>query len=84
MFRNLRFSAASVSVTFVFFALMGVMYFLTSYLQSVLGYSALQAGFRMLPVAAGTDRRVEAVGGAHRAVRHEGRRRERAGHGRRA
>jgi MFS family permease len=29
VFRNLRFSAASVSITFVFFALMGVMYFLT-------------------------------------------------------
>ena len=41
MFRNLRFSAASLSVTFVFFALMGVMYFLTTYLQSVLGYGAL-------------------------------------------
>jgi EmrB/QacA subfamily drug resistance transporter len=53
VFRNLRFSAASASVTFVFFALMGVMYFLTTYLQSVLGYSALQAGVRTLPVAAG-------------------------------
>jgi len=53
VFRNLRFSAANVSVTFVFFALMGVMYFLTTYLQSVLGYSALQAGVRMLPIAVG-------------------------------
>ena len=32
---------------------MGVMYFLTSYLQSVLGHSALDAGVRMLPIAAG-------------------------------
>jgi EmrB/QacA subfamily drug resistance transporter len=53
VFRNLRFSAASISITFVFFALMGVMYFLTTYLQSVLGYSALQAGVKMLPIAAG-------------------------------
>ena len=53
VFRNLRFSAASISITFVFFALMGVMYFLTTYLQSVLGFSALEAGFRMLPIAAG-------------------------------
>jgi EmrB/QacA subfamily drug resistance transporter len=53
VFRNLRFSAASISITFVFFALMGVMYFLTTYLQSVLGYSALEAGVRMLPIAAG-------------------------------
>jgi EmrB/QacA subfamily drug resistance transporter len=53
VFRNLRFSAASISITFVFFALMGVMYFLTTYLQSVLGYSALQAGVKMLPIAFG-------------------------------
>jgi EmrB/QacA subfamily drug resistance transporter len=53
VFRNLRFSAASLSVTFVYFALMGVMYFLTSYLQSVLGHDALAAGVRMLPIAAG-------------------------------
>ena len=53
VFRNLRFSAASISITFVFFALMGVMYFLTTYLQSVLGYSALEAGTKMLPIAIG-------------------------------
>jgi EmrB/QacA subfamily drug resistance transporter len=53
VFRNLRFSAASASITFVYFALMGVMYFLTTYLQSVLGYSALDAGVRMLPIAGG-------------------------------
>jgi EmrB/QacA subfamily drug resistance transporter len=53
VFRNLRFSAASVSVTFVFFALMGVMYFLTTYLQTVMGYSALGAGVRMVPIAVG-------------------------------
>ena len=53
VFRNLRFSAASISVAFVFFALMGVVYFLTTYLQSVMGYTALEAGVRMLPVAAG-------------------------------
>ena len=53
VFRNARFSAASASITFVYFALMGVMYFLTTYLQSVLGMSALDAGLRMLPVAVG-------------------------------
>jgi MFS family permease len=45
-FRNLRFSAASISIAFVFFALMGVVFFLTTYLQSVLGFSALQSGVR--------------------------------------
>ncbi|HET9740060.1 MAG TPA: DHA2 family efflux MFS transporter permease subunit [Solirubrobacteraceae bacterium] len=53
VFRNLRFSAASLSITFVYFALMGVMYFLTTYLQTVLGMSALDAGVQMLPIAAG-------------------------------
>jgi EmrB/QacA subfamily drug resistance transporter len=53
VFRNLRFSAASISVTFVFFALMGVLFFLTTYMQTVLGYSALGTGVRVLPVAVG-------------------------------
>src|SRR5919108_100812 len=53
VFRNLRFSAASASITFVYFSLMGVMYFMTTYMQSVLGFSALEAGIRMLPIAAG-------------------------------
>jgi EmrB/QacA subfamily drug resistance transporter len=53
VFRNLRFSAASISIAFVFFALMGVMYCLTTYLQSVLGNSALQAGVKTLPIAIG-------------------------------
>jgi EmrB/QacA subfamily drug resistance transporter len=53
VFRNLRFTAASASIAFVYFALMGVMYFLTTYLQSVLGYSAFDAGLRMLAPAVG-------------------------------
>jgi EmrB/QacA subfamily drug resistance transporter len=53
VFRNLRFSVASISIAFVFFALMGVMYCLTTYLQSVLGNSALQAGVKTLPIAIG-------------------------------
>ena len=53
VFRNLRFSAASLSITFVFFALMGVLFFITTYMQAVLGYSALGTGLRVLPVAFG-------------------------------
>ena len=53
VFRNPRFSAASLSITFVFFALMGVMFFLTTYMQAVRGYSALDTGVRVLPVAFG-------------------------------
>jgi Na+/melibiose symporter-like transporter len=32
---------------------MGVMFFLTSYLQTVMGYSALETGIRVLPIAGG-------------------------------
>jgi EmrB/QacA subfamily drug resistance transporter len=53
VFRNLRFSAASASVAFVYFSLMGVSYFLTSYMQSVLGHSALGAGELMIAIAVG-------------------------------
>src|SRR5690242_13309758 len=53
IFRNRRFSAASLSVMLVFFGLMGTVFMLTTYLQTVLGYSALEAGIRMLPVAVG-------------------------------
>jgi len=53
LFRNLRFSAASVSVTLSFFALNGAMFFLTMYLQQVKGLSALETGIRFIAIAAG-------------------------------
>jgi EmrB/QacA subfamily drug resistance transporter len=52
-FRNPRFSAASLSIALVFFALFGSMFFLTQYLQFVLGYGTLEAGLRIVPVALG-------------------------------
>jgi EmrB/QacA subfamily drug resistance transporter len=51
-FANPRFSAASVAVTLVFFAMFGAMFFVSQYMQFVLGYSALQSGAALLPVAA--------------------------------
>ncbi|MET8699011.1 MFS transporter [Kitasatospora sp. NPDC004723] len=51
-FRNKVFSASVVVVGVVFFALMGVSFFGVFYTQSVRGYSALQAGVLMLPLAA--------------------------------
>lgn len=50
-FRNRRFSAANVAITLVFFAMFGASFVITQYLQTVLGFSPLQAGFRMLPMA---------------------------------
>jgi EmrB/QacA subfamily drug resistance transporter len=51
IFRNLRFTAASVSVTSAFFALFGFIFLITQYFQLVKDYSPLQAGVRTLPVA---------------------------------
>jgi EmrB/QacA subfamily drug resistance transporter len=51
LFRDPRFWAASVSVTLVFFALNGGLFILTQHLQFLLGYTPLQAGLRLLPVA---------------------------------
>ena len=51
-FKNPRFSAASGSITLVFFAMFGSMFLLTQYLQFVLAYSPLETGVRMLPFAA--------------------------------
>jgi EmrB/QacA subfamily drug resistance transporter len=53
LFRNMRFTAASLSVTLVMFSLMGVLFFLTQYLQGVLGLSAIETGLRFIPLAIG-------------------------------
>src|SRR5689334_6031721 len=50
-FKNPRFSAASIAVTLVFFALFGSLFFVSQYLQFVLGYDPLQAGVCLLPIA---------------------------------
>jgi EmrB/QacA subfamily drug resistance transporter len=50
-FANPRFTAASVTVTLVFFALFGFVFLATQYLQFVLGYSPFDAGVRTLPFA---------------------------------
>jgi EmrB/QacA subfamily drug resistance transporter len=51
IFENLRFSAASVSVTASFFALFGFVFLITQYFQLIRGYGPLEAGVRTLPVA---------------------------------
>jgi EmrB/QacA subfamily drug resistance transporter len=51
LFRNARFTAASSTVTILFFSLFGFLFLSTQYLQFVLGYSPSAAGLRMLPYA---------------------------------
>ncbi|MFS4109723.1 MFS transporter [Streptomyces sp. PD-S100-1] len=51
-FKNKVFSAAMAAIALVFFALMGVTFFSVFYTQSVRGYSPLQSGLLMIPLAA--------------------------------
>jgi MFS transporter, DHA2 family, multidrug resistance protein len=51
LFRQPAFSAATVAIGLTFFALFGSTFYLAFYLQAVRGYSALQAGLCLLPVA---------------------------------
>src|SRR5690242_10083498 len=53
LFRNPRFTASSAAISLAFFALFGMIFFLTQYMQMVKGYDALDAGIKTLPVAAG-------------------------------
>jgi EmrB/QacA subfamily drug resistance transporter len=50
-FRNARFTAASVAVMLGYFAMFGSLFLLTQLLQFVLGFSAFEAGVRLLPLA---------------------------------
>jgi EmrB/QacA subfamily drug resistance transporter len=50
-FKNRRFSAANIAITLVFFAMFGQMFVMAQYMQIVLGYTALEAGLRMLPMS---------------------------------
>jgi len=54
LFKNARFTAASLSVTTAFFALFGFIFLITQFLQLVQGYTPLQAGIRTLPFAVAT------------------------------
>jgi Na+/melibiose symporter-like transporter len=49
--RNPRFSGASAGIMLLFVAMFGSLFLLTQYLQIVMGYSPLQAGIRLLPMA---------------------------------
>jgi EmrB/QacA subfamily drug resistance transporter len=51
LFRNLRFTAASGSVTISFFALFGFIFMVTQYFQFLKGYTPFSTGLRLLPVA---------------------------------
>jgi EmrB/QacA subfamily drug resistance transporter len=52
-FRNPRFSVASLGIGFASFSMFGAIFALTQFLQDAMGYSALEAGAAMSPIAIG-------------------------------
>jgi MFS family permease len=50
-FKNMSFTGANIALTLVAFAMFGCFFFLSQYLQTIHGYTALQAGVRLLPMA---------------------------------
>ena len=64
-FRNPRFSVGTFAVSVAFFALLGGIFALTQYLQFAHGYSAIEAGAVMSPIAPGL---VMGAGSSSRAV----------------
>jgi EmrB/QacA subfamily drug resistance transporter len=64
-FRSARFSVGTVAVSVAFFSLLGGIFALTQYLQFAHGYSAIEAGAIMSPMALGL---VMGAGSSNRAV----------------
>ena len=65
-FKNMSFTGANTAIALVFFGMFGSMFFFSQYYQSVQGFTALEAGLRVLPislfliVAAGMSTRLSA------------------------
>jgi EmrB/QacA subfamily drug resistance transporter len=53
LFRDPRLSAAAAAIGLNFFAMAGVYFFMSFYLQNVRGYTPLHAGLLTIPIAAG-------------------------------
>jgi EmrB/QacA subfamily drug resistance transporter len=68
-FRSARFSVGTAAVSAAFFALLGGIFALTQYLQFVVGYSAIEAGAIMSPMALGL---MMGAGSSSKAVRRLG------------
>jgi predicted MFS family arabinose efflux permease len=68
-FRSARFSVGTAAVSVAFFALLGGIFALTQYLQFAHGYSAIEAGAIMTPIALGL---MMGAGSSSKAVRRLG------------
>ncbi len=67
LFRNPRFSGASLSITVAFFSLAGFIFLIVQYMQVIKGWTPLETGVRTLPVAVAVG--VSSVLGTEIAVR---------------
>lgn len=71
LFRNRGFSAGSITLTLLFFAMAGVVFLQAQYLQFILDFTPLAAGVSLVPAAVGMGLGTGA--GAHLAAMHGGR-----------
>jgi EmrB/QacA subfamily drug resistance transporter len=71
LFRNPAFSGASTALAMLFFAMAGAVFLQAQYLQFILGYTPLAAGFALVPAALGMI--VGTGAGAHLAQQRGGR-----------
>ncbi len=76
-FRSARFSVGTAAVSVAFFALLGAIFALTQYLQFAHGYSAIEAGAVMSPIALGLMMGAGCVEQGGEAARYHARRRGR-------
>ncbi|MCD4684642.1 MAG: MFS transporter, partial [Anaerolineae bacterium] len=51
LFRNPSFTGANIAMTLMMFGMFGAMFFLSQYLQSVQGYTAIETGWCLLPMS---------------------------------
>src|SRR5690606_36651686 len=51
-FKNMSFTGANLAMTYIMFSLFGPIFFLSQYLQTVQGYTPMEAVVRMVPLAA--------------------------------
>lgn len=64
-FADRRFSVGAASIGLAFLALFGTVFLISQYLQLVRGYSAMQAGLRVAPIAVGL---IIGAGASHKLV----------------
>ena len=50
-FKNMSFTGSNLAMVLVMFAMFGSIFFMSQYMQTVLGFSALESGIRLLPLA---------------------------------